>query len=392
MHNDMASAVLQKLEGRPLVIYAAGGGAEAIGDLQARDHCSRVLLDAQVPYSREAVRDLVGRVLRHTVLPDGRRVGGATSQEAAIELAWAAWSRAAELSSRHDPVAEARGLPIGAAVTCTLSGENSKRSHGDEAWLCLRTGPSGSDIRLLHIGWEMGQSDTRVVQSETTALVLLGLLDGMGIGKTEHIPFGNQWSTVETVVPARRPLPDVIPTNLLWRASADIWEVIDDTAGSTSSPLDPDQHYLLPGSFNPMTHAHVRAKVNLDKLTGKRGIFQISAHHPMKGAVPRERLNRVANALRETADLVVSADSGMHVEKARCLGLDIACGVDAVAQVSEAHMREIAAMGRRFIVVDRPGYELTPERAALLAELRFPRMSMNLDMSATKLREALKAA
>ena len=77
MSTHLATRVIQKLQGRPLVIFAAGGGAEAISTLQCLPGCSHVLFDAGVPYSREAVRDLIGYRLKTRDLGDGRRVGGA---------------------------------------------------------------------------------------------------------------------------------------------------------------------------------------------------------------------------------------------------------------------------------------------------------------------------
>lgn len=382
MSNDIASQILAARQGRPLVIYAAGGGAEAAAALQGLPHCSKVLVDAGVPYSRDAVLDLIGYKLETRTLPNGCRIGGATSQEAVLMLSWAAWARSAELASRRDPAAEAKGLPIGAAAACTISGYPSGRSHGDEAWLCVRSGPSGSQVHLCYIGWEMGQTQSRPEQSGIVSEQLLRMI--LADGKpTSEFTLGTGWSTLERILSVRQELPDMEAhgRDLIWRADGDIWEEVP--------ALNPDAHYLLPGSFDPLTHGHVKIKIELDKITGKRGIFQVSAKHPLKGPVPPDRFNRIVNAVRGVSDIIVSPECGMHVDKARIFGLDIACGLDAIGKVSDNHLRQIAGMGRKFILVERPGYVLAPERAALLAELGFPRHGMNLDISSSKLRAAV---
>lgn len=368
MTPDIAALAVQLLRDRPLVIYAAGGGAEAISLLQETPNCGKVLVDAGVPYSRQAVRDLVGRELQTTKLPDGRRVGGATSQEAAVQLAWAAWARACQLAP--EPSAEALGQPIGAAVVCTLSGHPSSRTHEDVAWMAVRTGPSGSDIRICHVAWPMGQPSSRAEQSAQVGDMLLRFLLGQDPG--------NASTSMLLCQPPGRSLPPSRNADLLWRADQDDPEVV--------GALDPDKHYLLPGSFNPLHHGHVRLKIELDKLLNKRGIFQVSEVHPLKGAVDPRQILAVLNAVRVSADIILSPQCGMHLDKVRRFGLDIACGIDAVAHVSDEDCASIARMGRRFIVVERPGYALKPERAALLAALSFPRYGMNLDISSTKLR------
>lgn len=385
MSKDLARLAIQNLterpflSGRPLVIYAAGGGAEALSDLQSQPGCSRVLVDGAVPYSRRAVRDLIGRELRSVTLPDGTRKGGATSAEAAHLLSWAAWVRAAELAYADGAKMEADGLPIGVAAACTLSGIGSGRAHGDEAWIAARTGTSGSTVMLVYMAWEVGQTQQdRAEQSRAVGEMILRVLAGQ---EAEALPPGTPYSVVVSEAAERAPM-DLPRDNLYLAPDADAW------VPASEAQLDPEKHYLLPGSFDPLTSGHMRMKIELDKLTGRQGIFQVSCAHFSKSPVPPGRLQRIATALGGVAGFVVAPDLRMALDKARVLGLDIAVGADVLGKISDEDLRGIAALGRRLLVVTRPGARIPAARRALLDDLDFELVSMNLGISATEVRAA----
>lgn len=377
MKDNLAAQAIKFLVNRPLVIHAAGGGAEAAADLQAQNGCSRILMEGGVPYARRAVRDHVGRELRTQTLADGSRFGGATSESAAQLLSWAAWSRAAELCSGDGAEAEALGTCIGVGVACTLSGKGSTRSHGDEAWVSVRTGVSGADVLVLHMAWAVGQQgQDRDEQSRAVSDLILKVLGGALASDLQ----GDGYSLVarELCTPE---VPEVPVVPMFLGATSDWWVPADE------AQLTQDRYYLLPGSFNPLTSAHVRVKIAMDKHLGKKGVFQISLAHFNKPPVPMSRVAQVAGALQGVADLVVAPDLRMALDKAAVLGLDMVFGADVITQVSEHDLRKIAARGRRIFVVKRPGYDLPRQTRVLLAELDFEVIPMELSMSSSAIRK-----
>ncbi len=331
----------------PTVIYAAGGGAEAAAVLQRTIGCTNVLMDAGSPYSREAVTQVVGQRMQ-TRMENGVRVGGATSFAASHLLASAAWVRASSCATLEE---QARGLPVGAAVTCTLSGVTSTRDHGDEAYVVVRFGPSGHNTIEAHILWQHGQKVCdRAQQSEIAGLAVLRALLGAR-ERVEGIIDSGLWSAwgIESIS-WRGHYKRVVS---LPPEGQDAYLPAFGTEWIPLPKLDPTTHYLFSGSFRPLHYGHLHNRTQVDLHTGRRGILQLSRNHPKKGPIEPERIQEVAAATYGVCDLLVGEDDGRYADKVARWGLDVALGTDVYPHISRTDCAQIAGMGRNLLLIDR---------------------------------------
>lgn len=340
----------------PCCIYAAGGGGEVLGLIQAQSGASRVLLDGGVPYSREAVTLLVGRP-QLTRVQNGLRVGGATSWEASHLLASAAWVQACRLSS---PESEAAGTLSGVAVTVIISGRDSTRKHPDVAYIVIRTGPSGSRVFEKKIEWELGQkTQTREEQSLQLALEVLDL--------------AYQASTDPGLV---RQVPE--PN---WEG--DRWIGAFDKEWTKTGPGEiPENRYLFGGSWNPLHHGHLWCRTQADLRLGRQGVLVLSRNHPVKGPVDPDRIGKLVAATYGVCDILISNDLGKFTDLAR-FGLPMLVGLDVIQHISEGDLESIAPLLR---LVDREGSAQADRIRA--AQAGIPTVLVSpLSISSTRIRE-----
>jgi len=136
---------------------------------------------------------------------------------------------------------------------------------------------------------------------------------------------------------------------------------------TTLSDLDPKEVVLFPGSFNPLSFAHVEMARMIEGMTGKRVIFQISQQHPDKAVapLPEEELRRRLVAFAWRHPVLFLPASGLYVEKARLLpGVQVLVGADAARSILNPRyyggdegrrrmLEELADLGSSFIVMGR---------------------------------------
>lgn len=343
--------------GVSLAVLATGGGFEILTELTAVPGASAVLVDASVPYSKRALAGQV--VVEPSKIVDGKKVGGAVCRETAILMAHAAWTRAAQLCPEKSAV--------GLAVTCQLASEKPHRS-GDYAWIAAQSGVSGENVFTFRVAFKNipGQVDARQRQSTMVGMAALWLLAGF-IATPRMKDLGGDFYE--------------------WMGSR-IWQIVEFSAGPVCAPpvdwphagpsakrgitygmdgairpiewLSPTEHYIIGGRFSPVRWGHFALKQYLDRVTGKRGVFNLTRNHPKKGRLPDETIAALLSACAGKVDVLVDEDTQFYAEKARLWGCDLAMGLDAftlLCKMKPGDITSIADCGATIHVTNRDNFD-----------------------------------
>lgn len=341
----------------PFVLYMAGGGAELIGSYQTQSGCGERMLEAGVPYSREAVHDLTGQTLRSTLV-GGRKMGGATSWEASFLLSGAAWARAGQLR----PDLEKTGTLMGVGVTATLHG--GAKPYPEEAYIVVRTGPSGQHVYREKLE---GDAASRIIHDPWNYPGSLRARSSLVLAEHTHTKMVCQGE------------PEVRFPNPVSLPEGDVFFGAHDLTGRSVPNLS--DRYLFGGSWNPLHHAHLQMKTQMDLHTGRNGVLVLSRNHPVKGPIDPERVRQFLNSVWGVADVLLSNDDGMFTSMLRW-NAPLMVGTDVFAHVSDQDLEQIAP---HLLLVSRPG--TSPETMVRLGRMGlFPHMVSRDTMSSTFLR------
>ncbi|WP_340818682.1 hypothetical protein [Methanolobus sp. WCC4] len=236
---DMRNAI-QMIHGSPhhIVLIITGGGTEAIGELLRHGKGSTTLLEANVPYSREALIDLIGK-----------EPSSYASPKTAKDMAMSAYRRALFLN--RDTERDKKEL-IGIGVTCKLTkGEDERKGRKHEVHLAYqsynRTGVSSFFLK---------ESATREEQEKIAATLIIDkIADICALNKrTEMLP---EDVMAEETVEKETEVSDPV-AELLLRTLEDI------NSKGHVKPLKVDMEIssnepkiILSGSFNPCHKNHI---------------------------------------------------------------------------------------------------------------------------------------
>ena len=147
------------------VIVVTGGAATAISDLLGVPGASRTVIEATVPYAREALKEWL-------IDADGR-VTAATAGDMAITAARRAQALAPEVTDR-----------IGIACTAALATDRDGRG-ADRAHLAAAT----ADAVVASMELTLDRSDGRVIQERLVSdavIMLLAKLSGVAVGPSAN--------------------------------------------------------------------------------------------------------------------------------------------------------------------------------------------------------------
>ena len=131
--------------------------------------------------------------------------------------------------------------------------------------------------------------------------------------------------------------------------------------------IDPNKYILFPGSFDPLSFAHVEMGQVIEQMTGKKVIYQISQQHPMKAdeGIPEEDLRKRFLQFQYRHPVLFLRGDGLYVDKAKKIpGIKILLGADAAkhllnpkfygGDVKRRQMLEgLAEIGSSFLVMGR---------------------------------------
>ncbi len=352
-----------------IVIYATGAGAGLQQLFWAQPGASRTLLDAQFPYSREALVDLIGTEPEQYC-----------SQDTAIRMAVAAEARCRELAIRGG---KAHLRTIGIGLTASVATNPPKR--GDHhLHIAMRhevvgivPGP-GSRERISVLGgtFEKGRL-TREEEGMLCDLIALSAIVMHAVARDHGgfpLPTNNFGFTSEQV----RWVPEASAWYVGLQPIAGLDVTLDPAAifrlpvlwpegtQGTLGALNPSHHLLFPGSFDPLHFGHEQMVRHAERMTGKRVVFTMNARHPDKGEIAPVELLRRAEQFRWRSPVLFTRDEPLFIDKARrfpgfglLIGADVVLGLlnpkyygSSVAS-RDAVLQEFHALGTRFYVVGR---------------------------------------
>jgi hypothetical protein len=223
--DEQVRAQVVKLHATPLmaVVAVSGGGFQAIAWLLGVAGASRTVIEAIVPYSEGALRDLLGYDPEKHVSP-----------ETARHMARAAYERA----RRHGP----SDRPV-IGIGCTASIRTDREKRGDHACHVATWSERGSTTYGVTLA--KGQRERDAEEDIVSRLVLRALVETNGDEPAVH-----HISLDETEVVERRHLD---PLELLLLGEIDAVTVGSD--GSITAGVD---HVggVLSGSFHPLHEGH----------------------------------------------------------------------------------------------------------------------------------------
>ncbi len=352
-----------------------GGGSGVIPHLLTRPGASRTVLEAQVPYGRRALTELLGTA------PTSR-----CSPETARNLAQAVYRRALRL--RETPHTPVLGLGATAALATDRERKGSNRVHvavvdGFQCW--------ESTVRLRK------NARTRADEEAIAEGVILGTLAEAMVGGGIDIELHSdeRLQTDATVLAHYR---DVIA------GGEQPWATVDHIDGRVSAG-GALPGIVVPGSFNPLHEGHDALLAAARRRTTGQAAYEISIANVDKPALSAADLDaRVARVPRYAPVVVTNAPT--FVEKARLLpGTAFAVGADTAARILEPRyyggaepmaqaLTELRELGARFYVAERrvgdrrlrlDDFQVPPFVADMFEAI--PAEEVAVDVSSTELRD-----
>jgi nicotinic acid mononucleotide adenylyltransferase/nicotinamide mononucleotide (NMN) deamidase PncC len=227
MHLPDPIGLIESLEraGSRIVIVSTGGGSAAIAHLLCTPGASGVVLEAAVPYAREAVDRLLGGP-QETYC----------SSRAARRLAMAAWQRARALGAAPEQA-------VGIAVAASLRTRQQKRGE-HRVFVALQT------LRATMVTSVVLEKEARSrgEEEELAAALLLECLASVSQDSGPAALLQGRLRPGETVSIERTAAPELWQALLAGSRNATL------AAGSEAAPTG-DQ-LIFPGSFDPLHDGH----------------------------------------------------------------------------------------------------------------------------------------
>lgn len=357
-----------------VALAIAGGGSGVIPRLLTRPGASRTVLEAQVPYGRRALTELLGS-----------EPGSRCSAETSRELAQAMYARALRL--RETSQLPVLGLGATAALVTDRERKGSHRVHvavvdGFQCWEAA-----------VHL---RKNARTRAEEEAVAEhAILRALAEAMVGGEADAVVGSDERLGIETV-----PLAHVVD---VIAGGEQPWATAD-AAGRVRAG-GPLPGAVVPGSFNPLHEGHAALLEAARRRTTGQAVYEISITNVDKPALTAAELDTRLPQFRGRAPVVLTR-APTFVEKARLLpGTAFAVGADTAARILEPRyyggaealtqaLTELRELGARFYVAERR----VGERLLRLDDLRVPRSAaevfeaipaaeVGVDISSTELRE-----
>jgi nicotinic acid mononucleotide adenylyltransferase len=363
---------------RRLVVISTGGGSLAIPHLVTTPGASRVILDAQVPYSCAAVDLLLGGPQEAYAAPKTAR-----------RLAAAAWERAIRLAGPDDPAAAGRA--VGLAVTASLRTSRPKRG-GHRVCVAVQTLDATSSLELVLEKDARSRADEELVAA---ALALDLLVEAVGL------PADCRGDVGGLVRPGERIVRDDAAAPTAWR------ELLAGQRPAVAA-VGPDMPaagcLVFPGSFDPLHEGHRLMARIAEEIAERPLSWEISVTNVEKPLLDyvsiRDRAAQFAGqrlwltrAARFTEKLavfpegtfVMGADTYVRLADPRYYGGSAAAAAEAVEMIA-TRARGLIVFGRmRQGMFEDAAHVNVPQRLRDVSYFVSQR-EFRLDISSTELR------
>jgi hypothetical protein len=335
MEDDIRETV-EKLHAGPhgVVLVCTGGGSRAIEWLLAVPGASATVLEALVPYSRQALEALIGP------LP-----GRATGPETAQAMAERAYDRARRW--RSDPERPVVGL----GCTATLATHYPKR--GDHrAVVAVRT---ATDLTLHALTLTKGARDRCGEEELVSRLTLQALARACGVAAPWEIGLrADEAVVVSQAEPAS-------PVARLLRGDFERLLVLPD---GQMLPGGQPEGAIFSGAFNPLHEGHRRLAATAAELLRRPVTFEISVENVDKPPLSEAEVARRLRQFEGLAPVVLTRVPTFHRKAQLFPGATFVIGYDTLERLfapryygGEAEMQaaldEIRSQGAHFLVAGR---------------------------------------
>ncbi len=357
--------------GLRLALATTGGGSELISWLLNHPGASRAIVEAQVPYSEQALAAYLASAGPHRA-----------DEQTARAMAGRAFVRAVSFAA---PKQGCIGVGCSAALAT-----NRVRRGADRGCIALRLGCA---YRLFTLHFEPGTAGRLEQEEALSRLALAALVEACG-GPVAGASLPSYAQL------ARRELALDDPLGLLFAGELDVVEMRSD--GELVPEVERGQRLLLSGSFNPLHEGHERLAAAAGQLSGRQPSLELASENVDKPPLPRSELERRLAPMRGRFSVVLTR-SPTFLQKARLFGgCHFVLGYDTAVRLLQgryyeegergraAALAEFAAQGCRFWVagrVDGDAYRTLAdiEVPAQYADL-FASVPFRMDISSTELR------
>ena len=341
-----------------LAMAITGGGSGALSRLLAVPGASRTLLDAQVPYSANALTNFLGRQ------PDRF-----CDESTALAMAVVAYQRATRLiddPGEDNPI-------LGVAATASLASDRTKQGE-HRALVALQT---NSTTTLARLDLEKN-ARSRAEEEHLLAWLIVQLMaEAAGVNRCPELALGEADRLVIRQSVASAELADV------WNQRTPIAWSLTDGNWSPQPPAPPVG--ILPGSFAPRHQGHVQLQQVAETILGQPVYYEMTVVNADKPPLDFDTIHRRRKNFTDQP-LAVTA-SPTFLEKARLFpGTTFVIGADTAARVidprfydhdpdqRDAALDAIAQLECRFLVAGR----LDNGRFLELAALELPENAKDL--------------
>lgn len=337
-----------------LYILETGVTGHLLHDIWRMPGSSDTILYYGFPYRRRVQQNLLGDCTAKSF----------ASQMQAIYLATHAYEQGFKVTSQDGIAAQpVIGVGVTGAVTTSRELKGGNRVH-----VCIRTTEGiyvVSCVLPTHKNSKKNLVKYREEQGVLTDLVVLNaILWAAGIKQVplSDVVESDQIQKIDEVSWILKP-DDAThrPENLFDQVFLPTGELIPVEA------IDPSKYILFPGSFDPLSFAHVEMGQVIEQMTRKKVIYQISQHHPIKTdeGIPEEDLRKRFLQFQYRHPVLFLRGDGLYVDKAKKIpGVKILLGADAAknllnpkfygGEIGRRQMLEgLAQIGSSFLVMGR---------------------------------------
>jgi len=304
------------------VFIVTGGGSGFLAELLSEPGASATVLDARVPYSAAALKQILGATPEQ-----------ACSDATARAMAMMAFQRALELTSLDPDAGTEEQQLFGLGVTASLASNRDKRG-AHRAHLAIQTANDTWTLALEFNGDRASEEVQLVAMIWQQLLQTLQLrTPGAQASQARHTPAAPAWR-----------------------------DLILGDAVAVAIGSEHDGKLLLPGAFNPLHDGHRRMLEIAEALTGQRGAFELSVANVDK---PLLDYQEIATRLAQFDTPVWLTHLPTFIEKARHFpGATFVVGLDTLLRIADdayytsefamlEAFREFAALDTHFVVFGR---------------------------------------